>query len=89
MAWRLLPAVGGFGPGVSQFTTFPSENNITEAWVGEGRATWQTLSWEQNPTQFHIVNALAGLPVLEWRPAVVAKGSTNLVLLDRLPREIR
>lgn len=89
MAWRLLPAVGGFGPGVSEFTTFPSENIITEAWVGEGRANWQTLAWEQNPTQFHIVNALAGLPVLEWRPAVVAKGSTNLVLMDRLPRAIR
>ncbi len=89
MAWRFLPAVGGFGPCVSEFTTYPSENVIEEAWVGEGEFTWQTLTWEQNPTQFHIVNALAELPVLQSLPSVVARGSTNLVLPDRLPREIR
>ena len=88
MAWRYLPAVGGFGQGVSQFTTFPSENIFTETLVGQGRVDWQHLSWEQNPTQFHIVNALADLPVLAWLPAIVARGSTNLILPERLPRAI-
>ena len=89
MAWRYLPGISGFGHGASQFTTYPSENVVEKAWVGDGRVEWQELTWEQNPTQYHIVNALAGLPVLEWRPAVVALGSTNLILPERLPREIR
>jgi hypothetical protein len=62
---------------------------LAEIQVGEGRIDWNTLSWEQNPTQFHIVNALAGLPVLAWLPAMVARGSTNLILMDNLPRAIR
>jgi acetoacetate decarboxylase len=89
MAWRFLPAVGGFGPGVSEFTTYPSENVIEQAWVGEGAFTWHTQTWEQNPTQCHIINALAELPVLEKLPSVVARGSTNLVLAERPPRGIR
>lgn len=88
MGWRYLPGVSGFGETTSQPTAFPSQNVITEAWVGDGAVEWQVLSWEQNPTQFHIVNALAGLPVLEQRPAIVSKGSTNLILLDDLPRAI-
>ena len=88
MAWRYMPAVGGFGQALNEATTYPSENVIEEAWVGEGSAAWQHLTWEQNPTQFHIVNALADLPVLSWLPATVARGSTNLVVLDRLPRRI-
>ena len=89
MAWRLMPGVGGFGQSLNEYTTYPSENIIREAWVGQGSVSWQQLSWEQNPTQCHIVNALAGLPVLEMLPALVARGSTNLVVADRLPREIR
>jgi acetoacetate decarboxylase len=89
MAWRYLPGISGFGHTASQFTTYPSENQIEEAWVGQGRVEWQQLCWDQNPTQHHIVNALAELPVLEWLPAVVARGSTNLILPERLPREIR
>ena len=89
MAWRYLPGVSGFGQSVSEATTFPSETTLTEILVGQGRIDWNQLSWEQNPTQFHIVNALAGLPVLAWLPAMVAKGSTNLILADRLPRAIR
>ena len=79
----------GFGQSVNEATTFPSENVIEQAWVGEGRVDWQRLTWEQNPTQYHIVNALADLPVHGWLPAVVARGSTNLVVMERLPRVLR
>lgn len=89
MAWRYLPGISGIGQSVSEPTTFPSETTLTEAQVGEGRVDWEHLCWEQNPTQFHIVNALADLPVLAWLPAIVAKGSTNLILPQRLPRAIR
>ena len=89
MAWRYMPALGGFGQALNEFATYPAENVIREAWVGEGRAQWHSTSWEQNPTQHHIISALAGLPVLSWLPALVARGSTNLVVPDRLPRQIR
>ena len=45
-----------------------------------------SLTWEQNPTQYHIVNALADLPVLAYLPAMVTTGSTNLFVPDRMPR---
>lgn len=88
MGWRFLPAVGGLGQGVNEFTTFPSETSLSEVQIGQGRIDWQHLTWEQNPTQCHIVNALADLPVLVQLPALVARGSANLLLPDRLPRTI-
>jgi 3-hydroxybutyryl-CoA dehydrogenase len=86
MAWRFLPGVGGFGATVSEPTTFPSESAYTEVSVGEGTVDWNRLTWKQNPTQFHIVNALADLPVLAYLPAMVTRGSTNLFVPDRPPR---
>jgi acetoacetate decarboxylase len=89
MAWRYFPGVSGFGQSVSEPTTFPSHSELSDVQVGQGRVDWQHLTWEQNPTQFHIVNALAELPVLAWLPAMVTKGSTNLILPERMPRAIR
>jgi len=86
MGWRYLPRVGGFGAAISQPTTFPSESVYTGAWIGEGSIEWNQLTWEQNPTQCHIVNALADLPVLEYLPAMVTTGSTNLFVPERMPR---
>lgn len=86
MAWRYLPRVGGFGASISEPTTFPSDNIYTDLQIGEGSIEWSNLTWEQNPTQCHIVNALAELPILEYLPAMVTKGSTNLFLPERMPR---
>lgn len=89
MGWRFMPGLLGFGQSINEFVTYPSETEITEAWVGQGSLDWKNMAWEQNPTQHHIINALADLPVLEYLPAVVAKGSTNLILPERLPRLIK
>ena len=86
MAWRYLPSVGGFGPALSEPTTFPSDSLYTGAWIGEGEIDWNHLTWEQNPTQCHIANALADLPILGYLPAMVTTGSTNLFVPDRMPR---
>ena len=88
MAWRHLPDIGGFGTALSGPTAFPSENVFTSVRVGKGHIDWHELTWEQNPTQFHIVNALAALPVLEYGPALVTEGSTNLAVVERPPRDI-
>ncbi|MEH6604696.1 MAG: acetoacetate decarboxylase family protein [Pseudomonadales bacterium] len=90
MAWRYMPALGGFGPdAVNEISTFPSENVFTEAKIGQGKIDWSHLSWEQNPTQYHIVNALAELPILEYLPAMMTRGSTNLSLPERWTRSLR
>jgi acetoacetate decarboxylase len=89
MAWRFFPEIPGFGAAINEKTTFPSETHIKEAWVGEGSIEWQHLTWEQNPTQCHIVNALADLPVVMKLPAMVAKGSVNLILPENLPRVLK
>jgi hypothetical protein len=88
MAWRYLPGVSGFGTTASQPTAYPSRNEFTSLQIGEGRIDWRPLTWEQNPTQHHIVNALAALPVIEYGPAMVTTGRTNLIVLDDLPRPI-
>jgi len=89
MAWRFIPALGGFGePAVNELVTFPSENKLTEAWTGEGEIEWARLTWEQNPTQYQIVNALEALPVLETLPAIVTKGSSDLSLPERWTRTL-
>jgi acetoacetate decarboxylase len=89
MGWRYIPAVGGFGAQVSEPVIYPSETVVIEAHVGVGSVEWNRLTWEQNPTQFHIVNALADLPILEYRPSAVVKGDTNLFFPERWPRILR
>ena len=86
MAWRYLPNVGGFGPAISEPTTFPSDSIYRSAQIGEGAIDWKHLTWEENPTQCHIANALADLPILTYLPAMVTTGSTNLFVPNRMPR---
>lgn len=89
MGLRYLPGVGGFGEALCEATLFPTENVVNEALVGSGEVDWNHLSWEENPTQFYIVNALADLPVLQYLPALVTRGSTNLLVPDRMARVLR
>ncbi len=78
MTCRYIEAMGDPSTGLNQIITFPSESIHREFLVGEGSVEWQQLTWEQNPTQFHIVNALAGLPILSYLPSLVTKGSMNV-----------
>lgn len=89
MAWRYMPAIGGFGTSISEPTLFPSETQYEDVMIGHGELAWNQLSWEQNPTQFHIVNALEELPVLEYLPALVAKGKANLIVPGKFSKSLR
>ena len=73
---------------VSHATLVPNRALPEEMWVGKGEVNWQRLTWEQNPTQAHIANALKELPVLEYGPAVVMKGATSLQVPGRSVREL-
>ena len=78
MGWRYIPSTDGYGADISQPTLFPTEFNTTEAWTGTGDVEWERLTWEQNPTQHHIVNALEELPNLGVVYTAVSKGSSIL-----------
>ncbi len=89
MGWRYIPQTTSVGAEISQPVLFPVDRTFKEVWVGQGEVAWQHLTWEQNPMQYHIVNALADLPILEYLPALVTKESSNLAIPDRLPRVLR
>jgi acetoacetate decarboxylase len=90
MACRYLPNIGVMrGASLNEVTTFPSESFHREVFVGEGEVDWHRLTWQQNPTQFHIVNAIAALPIISYLPSVVTKGSVNLTLTDRPTRVLK
>jgi acetoacetate decarboxylase len=88
MGWKYIPKTGGPGAEVSHATLFPTSPSFTQAWAGTGEVKWNRLTWEQNPTQFHIANALEALPILEYRSAVVLKGSTDLMVPTRPVRPL-
>lgn len=88
MGWKYIPPTGD-GPAVNHPTLFPTSGSQKAAWRGKGEINWQHLTWEQNPTQYHIVNALQELPVLEIRSAMVTKSSTDLRPAKNPPRVMR
>jgi hypothetical protein len=74
LGWRYIPKVGGPGADLSQPILYPQGAEIHSAWTGNGTVKWTQLSWEQNPGQWHIIKALAELPILEMAPAIMSKG---------------
>lgn len=89
MGWKYIPKTGGPGAEVSHPTLFPTRPSFDHIWVGKGKVVWNRLTWEQNPTQFHIVNALERLPILEYRLAWVSEGGTDLSVPDNPVRVLR
>lgn len=87
--WQYLPAAGHKGTPVSYPTLFPKKSTIKQAWNGKGNIQWYHATWEQNPTQFHIVNPLADLPVLEMREAFVTKSATDIDVVERPVRRLK
>ena len=89
MGWKYIPNSNGVGAALSNPVLFPTEAEISEFWVGSGEVNWEHLTWEQNPTQFHIVNALADLPNLGYVFTAVSKGSTVLEPIGRPVRILK
>ncbi len=72
--WRFIPKVDGTGADLSQFVLYPQGFELTRAWTGEGAVQWIQLTIEESPQQFHIIKALAELPIIQMRPAIMTKG---------------
>ncbi len=89
MGWKYIPNPDGVGAALSHPVLFPTEAHIDEYWVGTGEVHWEHLTWEQNPTQFHIINTLAGLPNLGVIYTAVTKGTTELEPAGKLIRALK
>ncbi len=72
--WRYIPKVGGPGAELSQAILYPQSFEANAVLTGSGRVQWTQLTWEQNPMQWHIIKALAELPMIEMAPATMTKG---------------
>lgn len=79
LGWRYIPNVSGPGAALNHATTYPQGMVIESAVTCRGSLEWKRLTWEQAPTQAHILDALAGLPILEVTSALVTRGESLLL----------
>lgn len=76
--WRYIPRIGGPGADLSQPTLYPQSFAVDGGWMGQGAVQWTQLRPEYNPQQWHIIKALAELPIIEQTPATMLKGVATL-----------
>jgi hypothetical protein len=79
IGWRYIPKVGAPGAALSQLILFPMRSEPAAAWVGSGSLQWTTLTWDQNPMQWQIIEALAALPMNAPASVVMMQGRTILM----------
>ncbi|MDH7799022.1 hypothetical protein QBC99_005128 [Beijerinckia sp. GAS462] len=73
---RFLPCVGGRGAAIDEMVLTPAGGASVQHdrfQLGKGCVEFVRSAWEQLPTMFHIINALADLPVIEQRGATLAE----------------
>ena len=89
MGWKYIQNTGKPGAEVSYATLFPTSGTTKEARMGTGEVEWHRLTWEQNPPQHQIVNALEELPIIEYRAAMIMNGSSDLAVAQQPVRPLR
>ena len=78
MGWRHIGNIGRPGAAVSHATLYPVEATYLSGSTGTGTVKWTPMDYLHNPAQAHIIAALAGLPVIEYKQGVFAKLVTHL-----------
>lgn len=75
--YKYVPATGDWGKADISYAchTPPgaSSQKVVRRQVAEGTVRFLEASWEEMPTQFHIIRALAALPIREWRGASITE----------------
>lgn len=78
LGWRYIPKMGGPGAALSHATLYPVDVTYASGGSGSGKVAWTKAEVRHNPLQAHMINALAGLPVLEYRDCMFTQGASNL-----------
>jgi len=79
MFHKYVPRTGDWGQADVDYCTVTSADGpapvVRSALRGTGRFEFRRASWEDMPTQYPIVNALAALPLDDFAPAVLVESS--------------
>ena len=74
LLYKYMPRTHDWGKHDVEYVTFTPPPDLSPylkgAWTGEGSVSFHESTWEDLPTLFNIVNALASLPVLETRSSM-------------------
>ncbi|MDT2024584.1 acetoacetate decarboxylase family protein [Methylocella sp. CPCC 101449] len=73
---RFFPQVGGISAAIDEIVLTPSGGakvQYDRFQRGSGRVEFVRSTWEELPTMFHIINALADLPIIAYRGATLAE----------------
>ncbi len=85
--YKYMPRTGEWGlsdVGYAVLTPAEGGNGVTkELWRGEGTVQFHKARWEDLPTQYHVVNALHELEILEYRGASISKSVGGKDLSDQ------
>ncbi len=80
--WRYLPNLNQQGAEVSYATDVRSRPTIKQVWLGEGSHRFYETTFQKTPVSNCIMKGLNTLKVKEYRPAVVVKGSNDLLIAE-------
>ena len=87
MHYKYIPRTGDWGKVDVEYPVItPIERpnaKVLEYHTGKGKITWNRPTWEQIPTQYHIVHGLADLEIVEMRDAFVTRGIGDKSLRDQ------
>lgn len=74
---KYIPRSGEWGESDVEYVThIPAatpNKRVLEQWAGTGTVSFHRARWEDMPSQYNIVNALADLEVVEYRGASISK----------------
>lgn len=75
--YKYMPRTGAWGSADAAYPVLtPAETpnrRVLERYIGAGDLAFRQARWEDMPTQYNIVNALAALPIIEYRGASLTK----------------
>jgi hypothetical protein len=76
---KYLPRTGDWGAADASYATATGQETATPELLGAergtGRFAFRAARWEDMPTQYRIVNALAALPLADFGPATLLRTS--------------
>jgi len=70
--WKYIPRPQG-GADLDYVTQLVFRGTLTGMWQGTGEIAFETPEWKDAPGCAHIMAALSGLPILEYRPAAMTR----------------
>jgi hypothetical protein len=74
LGWKYIPGLGDEGPDADYPTAIPLSFTWAAAAAGAGTLAFGSPTWEQAPVAARIIEALAALPMVRSRRALVATG---------------